>query len=41
MKTYIIGAASTKFGELWEHDLKDLIREASFKAVKSANLEME
>src|SRR3989344_6147736 len=41
MKPYIIGAASTKFGELWEHDLKDLIREASFKAVKSANLEMK
>src|SRR3989338_369988 len=38
---FIIGAGSTKFGELWEHDLKDLIREASIKAVKSANLELK
>lgn len=37
---FIIGAASTKFGELWEHDLKDLIREASIKAVKSTGIEI-
>ena len=38
---FIIGASSTRFGELWEYGLRDLIREASIKAVKSADLELK
>lgn len=41
MSPHIIGAASTKFGELWECDLKDLIRETSVNAVKSADIKLK
>jgi len=39
MKVNIIGNGITKFGELWEEDLRGLAFMAGFSAIKDANLE--
>ncbi|OGJ37673.1 MAG: hypothetical protein A2383_04140 [Candidatus Pacebacteria bacterium RIFOXYB1_FULL_39_46] len=39
MKIKIIGTATTKFGELWDKSLEDLLREAVDGALRNANLE--
>jgi len=36
---YIVGSAVTKFGELWDKSLRDLIQDAAFSAIKDATLE--
>ncbi len=40
MKIGILGAYQTKFGELWEKSLEDLISEAIFETVKNSNIDM-
>jgi acetyl-CoA C-acetyltransferase len=40
MKVEIIGAYQTKFAELWEQSLADLIKEAGSKALKDAEIEI-
>lgn len=37
----IIGVGSTKFGELWQYGLRELISYASMNALKSANIELK
>jgi len=39
MKVSVLGIYQTKFGELWEKSLTDLISEAAFRALKDASLE--
>ena len=41
MKVGVAGIYQTKFGELWERSLEDLIREAAQGAMKNAGLEKE
>lgn len=40
MKTHIIGYYTTKFGELWEHSLFDLVEEAILGVLKDSRLEL-
>lgn len=40
-KVYVNGAYSTKFGELWERDLRSLAVEAAVEAVKDSGLTMK
>lgn len=41
MRVFVKGYYSTKFGELWDKSLSDLIEEAIFGVLKSANLEVK
>lgn len=41
MKVEVLGIYQTKFGDLWEKSLKDLITEASFGAIQDGNLKRE
>ena len=36
---YVIGAGLTRFGELWEHSLRDLFVQASTEAIRDAGVE--
>ena len=38
---HIIGVGQTKFGELFDYSLEDLIRQAAIKAVKNAQLRLQ
>ena len=38
-KVAIIGVGCTKFGELWEKDMEDLLVEASYEAFEDAGIE--
>lgn len=38
MKAAVIGTGLTKFGELWEKSLKDLLAEAQIKALEESNI---
>lgn len=39
MEIFIAGVGQTKFGELWEKDLRDLALEAALKALESAQID--
>jgi len=40
MKIAVVGAYQTKFGELWEKSLSDLIAETIFETVKNSHLDL-
>lgn len=41
MKVAVLGAYQTKFGELWDKSLEDLLFEASLEAIKDAEIKKE